>query len=305
MIRSWISLVGKFASRILASPVVLILLTVCASAAESKFDELLAKAQTAFTNGQKAEAISLATKAIEADPNSLQGYYLRGRFYEAEKEHARAIADFSQVLKLDRTASDVYQRRGSEHFKMSHVPQSIGDFDRYLELVPKQKPYHWQRGIALYYDGRYDDGRRQFELHQTVNANDVENAVWHYLCVARLAGEEKARASLIKIKQDSLVPMMAVYALFGGKAKPEDVLAVAKAGAAFPEQLKRQLFYANFYIGLYYEAAGRDDLARDYISRAVPQALPADYMGDVARVHAEILSKRGSTKNSAGENGEK
>src|SRR6266853_660464 len=70
-------------------------------------------------------------------------------------------------------------------------------------------------GFALVYEVLW---LRQFELHQTVNDNDVENAVWHYLCVARLAGVEKAHASLIRIQRDSRVPMMAVYALFGGKA---------------------------------------------------------------------------------------
>ena len=111
MIRFSTSLVVKLASRILAPASILVLVTVRSLAAESKLDELLAKAQTAFTNGQKAEAISLATQAIAAEPKSTQGYYLRGRFFETQKEHAKAIADFSQILKLDRTAADVYQRR--------------------------------------------------------------------------------------------------------------------------------------------------------------------------------------------------
>ena len=287
------SAVASLASRFLPAIVVLALIAVRAAAADQpKFDELLNQAQSAFTNGQKTEAIALATKAIALDPKSLQGYYLRGRLFEAQKDHAKAIADFDQASKLDPAAADVYQHRGSEHLKAGHLDQAIADFDRYLELDPKQKPHHWQRGIALYLAGRYDDARRQFELHQTVNNNDVENAVWHYLCVARQAGVEKARASLIKIQQDRRVPMMAVYALFSGKSNPEDVMAVARLGVAFPEQLKRQLFYGNYYIGLYYEAAGRDDLARDYVLRAVPQAMPADYMGDVARVHAEMLNKR-------------
>src|SRR5262245_22983115 len=284
--------VARLASRVGAPVFPLLLVTGVAMAAESRFDELLNQAQAAFGNGQRAEAIALVTKAIEIDPKNFGGYDLRGRFYEAQKEHAKAVEDFTQALKLSPDAAQVFQRRGSEHLKAGHFDQAIRDFDRYLELVPNQKPYHWQRGIALYYAGRYDEARRQFELHQTVNRDDVENAVWHYLCVARLAGVEKARASLIKIQNDRRVPMMAVYALFGGKSTPEDVMAVAKLGAAFPEQLKRQLFYGNFYIGLFYEAAGRGDLARDYISRAVPQAMPADYMGDVAQMHAEILNKR-------------
>jgi hypothetical protein len=37
----------------------------------------------------------------------------------------------------------------------------------------------WQRGIALYYAGRYKDCRLQFESHRTVNPNDVETVREH------------------------------------------------------------------------------------------------------------------------------
>src|SRR5262245_30764454 len=103
--------VTRLAGKVKASALNLLLLTASASAAESKFDELLNQAQAAFTNGLKAEAISLATKANALDPKSLQGYYLRGRLFEAQKDHAKAISDFDQVLKIDPDTADVYQRR--------------------------------------------------------------------------------------------------------------------------------------------------------------------------------------------------
>src|SRR5438105_1745593 len=93
-----------------------------------------------------------------------------------------------------------------------------------------------------------------FALGSLRAEDDVENAAWHFLCVARLSGLAKARASLLPITNDSRVPMMQIYALFAGKAKPDDVLAAAKAGTPTAAQLRRQLFYANLYLGLYYEA---------------------------------------------------
>jgi lipoprotein NlpI len=89
------------------------------------------------------------------------------------------------LLSQDPIGAEGYNRRGAEHFKMGHIQQSLDDFDRAIQLDPAQAPYHWQRGISLYYAGRYDEGRKQFELHQTVNGNDVENAAWRYLCMAR------------------------------------------------------------------------------------------------------------------------
>ena len=70
-------------------------------------------------------------------------------------------------------------------FEQGRFAESATAFDEVAKAVPDQAPQLWQRGIALYYAGRYDDCRRQFELHRTVNPDDVENAVWHFLCVAR------------------------------------------------------------------------------------------------------------------------
>ena len=157
-----------------------------------------------------------------------------------------------------------------------------------MQILPEQEPNHWQRGISLYYAGEYERGRKQFELHQTVNSNDVENAVWHFLCVARANGLDNARAALIPIKGDARVPMAEVHTLFAGKAKPEDVLKAAGLGGPPTLRLNRQLFYAHLYLGLYFEALGDDQKAREHIAQAAGPYQTGDYMGDVARVHLEL-----------------
>ena len=119
----------------------------------------------------------------------------------------------------------------------------------------------------------------------------MENAVWHYLCAARTSGIEKARESLIPIERDGRVPMMQVHALFAGQLKPDDVLAAAKAGNPAPAELDNHLFYAHLYLGLYHEAAGNTRLAREHIFKAAADFKADHYMGDVARVHAQVLRR--------------
>jgi len=253
-------------------------------------EELLTQAKAAYANGKRDEAMALATQAIQADPKNASSYLLRVRLHEANRQFAKVVGDCDAILKLQPDLADAWQRRGEAHFKLGHITESIADFDKFLELVPSQKPHHWQRGIALYYAGRFADGREQFELHQTVNPADVENAVWHFLCVARAAGVEKARAALIPIKGDSRVPMTEVHGLFAGKAKPEDVLKAAGGEGSPTSRLNRQLFYAHLYLGLYFEAAGDKTKAVEHITKAAGQYWTDDYMGDVARVHLQLKS---------------
>jgi lipoprotein NlpI len=80
-------------------------------------------------------------------------------------------------------------------------------FDRVAAALPDSEPELWQRGIALYYAERFADGRRQFELHERVNPNDVENPAWHYLCVAREKGVAAAREAMLPVGDDARVPM--------------------------------------------------------------------------------------------------
>ena len=64
-----------------------------------------------------------------------------------------------------------------------------------------------------------------------MDTNDVENAVWHFLCVAREDGVEKARAAMLKIGKDRRVPMMQVYELFARQGEAgRRAKAAAEAG---------------------------------------------------------------------------
>jgi lipoprotein NlpI len=248
--------------------------------------ELLQQARIAFTQGKNEEALKLADQAVTTDAKNMEAYYVRARLSDATRQYEKAIADYDVVLKMDSTATGVFQRRGEAHFKIGNFSKAIEDFDQFIQGDSKRYAEHWQRGIACYYAGKFDEGRKMFEAHQTVNSNDVENAVWHFLCVARASGIDKAREVLIPISGDTRVPMAQVHLLFAGKAKPEDVLAAASIS-----KITEHLFYAHLYLGLYYEAVGDREKTREHIKLAVEKYPSDHYMGDVARVHLKVLEK--------------
>ena len=167
-----------------------------------------------------------------------------------------------------------------EDFESGRIAESVAGFDRLARALPMFAPQLWQRGIALYYAGRYADCRAQFESHRTVNPDDVENAAWHYLCVARAESPAKARAALLPVGPDSRVPMRQVYEMFRGAMTPEQVLAAAGTSASGQ-------FYAQLYVGLYYEAHGDARRALEHIKAAAADrfANAGGYMHTVARIH--------------------
>ncbi len=252
--------------------------------------DLLAEARQAAADGRLEPAVKLCSQVLALDAKIVPALALRARLHATLKRPGEAVADYTALLKLEPDNAEAYDARGSEQFKRGKIAESVADFDRFLKLRPKEANGHWRRGISLYYAGKFEAGRDQFRGYEAVDTNDVENAVWHFLCNARLVGVEKARTEVLKIGKDGRVPMMAVYDLFQGKAKPQDVLAAATAGNPPAALRDRQLFYAHLYLGLYAEITGDAKKTRQHLTEAARLRI-SHYMGDVAVVHLGLLPK--------------
>jgi lipoprotein NlpI len=176
-------------------------------------------------------------------------------------------------------------RRAAADFQSGRIADSVRGFDEAAKLRPDVAPQLWQRGIALYYAERFRDCRLQFELHRTVNPNDVENAAWHFLCAAREKSAEEARRLLLPVGADARVPMRQIYAMFAGEITPE---AVMKAAG------REGTFYALLYTGLWHEAVGKREEGVKQIRLAgqAKYAAEGGYMHDVARVHVMLRERK-------------
>lgn len=184
-------------------------------------------------------------------------------------------------------SSQALMNRAVADFEGGRFAESAAGFDALAKVVPDQAPHLWQRGIALYYAGRYNDCRRQFESHRTVNPADVENAAWHFLCVARAESPASARAALLPVGPDARLPMREVYEMFRGTLTPERILSAA--GDRPDAQ-----FYGQLYVGLYLEALGMKEQALEHIRSAAADRFEryGGYMHMVARVHLRSLVAR-------------
>ena len=223
----------------------------------SNAQKALTRAADAAKARQSQEAVDWATKAIETGAADPIAFYLRGR----------------------------------ERLRLGEFQKSVADFDRYRILRPAVASRLWERGIACYYAKQFQAGADQFRAYQTYHGNDVENAVWHVVCLAPSIGFEQAQSKMLPIEFDARIPMMDIYRLFRGEGKPEDVMRAARRGNPTPQQLNDRLMYANLYLGLYHESKGELDQSRKYLETAAQKHRNDNYMWDVARVHAKSRRK--------------
>ncbi len=256
--------------------------------------EWIRRAQSEYLKGNVEESLKILAAVLEKEPDNFQARYSRARLLSSARQFDKAIQDYDQLIKVQPETSMLYHHRGEAYFRSGALMASYKDFNQFLKLTPQYAPQHWQRGLVCYYLEKYAEGVEQFEIHQAVNPSDVENAVWHFMCLARLESPAKARSRLIPIGDDSRVPMMEIYDLFKGDGSVGKVLEAARAGkeSMSEERWKNQMFYAYQYIGLYYEAYGLDQNARQAMKKAATEFAMDHYMGDVAKVHWDLMVKQ-------------
>ena len=246
----------------------------------------VAQAVRLAERGSTAEAIQVLDEVVTKDPLNIKALILRGRLRESLGQFEAATADYDRWVELAKEDSAAWQQRGTARFKGGDARGSIEDFDRAIELNPRLEQRHWQRGLSYYYDDRFREGAKQFELYQTYDANDVENVAWKFLCQAKVDGVEQAQQDMMPLDaEDTRVPMMEIDALYRGKAQVDEVFRAARSGSPTGDQQKYRLFYANLYVGLYYDAHGQLDKAREHIL-AADQLKNDHYMWYVAHLHA-------------------
>lgn len=258
------------------------------SLAAQTAEDLVSRAAAAYQRGDRAVAIEILSEVLDADPDNLEALSLDASIRERAGELEEALDRYDRLVEGLPDNPRAHMGRGQVLFRMGRIEDSVSDFDRVVELDAQAGPYLWQRGIAQYYSGRFAACKEQFESHLTVNAADVENAVWHFLCVARLEGLDAARTAILPVGEDPRTPMPEIYQLYRGSLDVEDVLSAARAGIAGDGRRLDDLFYARLYVGLYHLIEGRPAQAEAELRAAVELGFP-HYMGDVARIQLGLL----------------
>jgi len=191
------------------------------------------------------------------------------------------LRDFGDEPASWRLAGDLYLRAGA-------AEKAVPQFRRYIEKNPQAEPELWQHGIALAFVGEYDAGRKLFELHRTVNPNDVENALWHYYCIAKAGSPEAARLAILPAPGDRRVPMNELLKLYRGEADEAAVRAAVATLPAGSAQAEMAGYYADLYLAMHADALGQRDRALELATKAAEIEM-VNYMTDVGRDYQRRL----------------
>lgn len=199
--------------------------------------------------------------------------------------HEKAAEKAQQAGEAAGDSPEILQRAAEILYRAGASKQSLTFFNRVVELEPDFAPSNWQRGIALCSCGEWEAGAKQFKIHHDVNPDDVENSAWYFLCVAKTKGMEAARETVIPSRGDSRQPMMSVLKMLQGSLEPAEVAQAAVDNTPEGTSARKSAqFYADLYIGLYYDCLDDAAQAQKFLKRSLTYGIDG-YMADTARVY--------------------
>ena len=133
-----------------------------ANAAADGVDRILRRARIHVEAREYDRAIAAYTQAIRLDPKNTLAYSGRGWAYHEEGDYYSAIANFTEAIWLDSEDAIAYRCRGRTYDKKGDYDSAIADFTEAIRLDPKDAVAYHYRGLAYQQKGQRAAAERDF-----------------------------------------------------------------------------------------------------------------------------------------------
>ncbi|WP_034943710.1 lipoprotein NlpI [Erwinia oleae] len=203
----------------------------------------------------------LASRALSDDERA-QLLYERGVLYDSLGLRALARNDFSQALAIRPDMPEVFNYLGIYLTQAGNFDAAYEAFDSVLELDPTYNYAHLNRGIALYYGGRFKLAQDDLLAFYQDDPNDPFRSLWLYLD-EREMDADKAKVAL-KQRYDRAEKDQwgwNIVDFYLGNISEGKLMESLKADATDNTSLAEHLSETNFYLGKHYLSLGEKDNA--------------------------------------------
>ncbi|GMH42520.1 hypothetical protein BSKO_10439 [Bryopsis sp. KO-2023] len=198
------------------------------------------------------------------------------------KATRRSLMSVAAIGSLFGRGPDSLVRSGMDKFRKGEIDGSLEDFDRVYKDAPQMRAYLWQRGLSLYYAGRFQEGADQFREDVSVNPNDSEEAIWAFMCEVLTDGIPEAQKNFLQVGRDPRPVLRAALDCFENGKDPKQIASAA------PQDGSGEHFYSLLYVALWNEAYGNPETAEENMVKATATRyaqFSGDYMASLAKVH--------------------
>lgn len=203
----------------------------------------------------------LASRSL-SDDEYAQLLYERGVLYDSLGLRALARNDFTMALAIRPDIPEVFNFLGIYFTQAGNFDAAYEAFDSVLELDPTYNFARMNRGIALYYGGRYRLAQGDLLAYYRQDPNDPFRSLWLYL-VEKEIKPKMARANLLSRYNQAEKGQWGwnIVEFYLGKISEKTLMVRLKENSTDNTSLAEHLSETNFYLGKYYLSLGDNDNA--------------------------------------------
>ncbi len=126
-----------------------------ATTSEERASIYIARGLAYQNGGDRGKAIADFTEAIRLNPKDSRPYVSRGWAYTSNDEWGKAILDYDEAIRLDSNDAGAYGKRGLAQLGKGELDKAIADFSEVIRLNPGSFIAYYSRGAA--YKQKGDD----------------------------------------------------------------------------------------------------------------------------------------------------
>ncbi|OCQ50568.1 Lipoprotein NlpI precursor [Photorhabdus australis subsp. thailandensis] len=203
----------------------------------------------------------LASRSLTEDEYA-QLLYERGVLYDSLGLRALARNDFSIALSIRPNIPEIFNYLGIYFTQAGNFDAAYEAFDSVLELDPTYNYARLNRGIALYYGGRYKLAQDDLQAFYQDDPNDPFRSLWLYL-VEKEFYPKGAMANLSQHYEKANRGQWGwnIVEFYLGKISEYTLMDRLKENATDNTSLAEHLSETDFYLGKHYLSLGDKDSA--------------------------------------------
>ena len=201
----------------------------------------------------------LASRSLSDDERA-QLLYERGVLYDSLGLRALARNDFSLALSVRPDMPEVFNYLGIYLTQAGNFDAAYEAFDSVLELDPTYNYAHLNRGIALYYGGRFKLAQDDLLAFYQDDPNDPFRSLWLYLDEREIDADQ-AKVALKQRYEKAVRDQWGwnIVEFYLGNISESTLMDSLKADATDNTSLAEHLSETNFYLGKHYLSLGEKD----------------------------------------------